>query len=323
MKGKNSFSLLCLAAGMGSLYFRMPQVLPAQAALLVGIWQSFLIALLLGLLRKAGKDWKSSALVRGLLTVCFLFSAAVDLLDLNRFYQAAYPNQLHGWVLGILLLGAAGMITGGELRTLKHLTRLVFPLLGISLGLLVLSCAGLLHTANLTAWEEREVARAALSLRDLVPWPEYLALALWGSREGNAPLLWVPMAKTGISIFVLILAELALGDRGAQWPSHSLSLLGQLSVFNRLEWIQITVWLLLLMTRLAFSLYLLERLTGKSPWWLHAAAIWAGFLCLSTLDPAKVWAIQRAILWGGTGIILARGVCRWEDPLKFWRSAPH
>lgn len=323
MKVKNNFSLLCLAAGLGSLYFRMPQVLPAQAALLVGIWQAMLLWLLLWLLRKSGKNWKSSGLIRSLLGACFLFSAAVDLVDLNRFYQAAYPDQLHSWVLGILMLGAAGMAVGGGLRTLKHLTRMVFPLLVFSLLLLILSCAGLLHVTNLSVWEEREIARAALSFRDLVPWPEYLALALWGSREGTAPLFWVPISKAGISAGILILAELALGDRGAQWPAHSLSLLGQLSVFNRLEWIQITVWLLLLMTRLAFSLYLAGRIMGISSWWLEGAVIWALFLFLSALDPGRAWALQRALLWGSTGIILIRGLCRWEDPLRFWRSASH
>lgn len=321
MKGKNSFSLLCLVSGLGSLYFRMPRQLPAQAALLVGVWQSVLLYFVLRLVRKAGKDWKSSALVRGLLAFSFLFTASVDLLDLNRFYQSAYPNQLHGWLLGILLLGAAGMMTGGELRTLKHLTRLMFPLLGISLALLTLSCAGLFHTSNLTAWEGTEILREAFSLRDLIPWPEYLALVLWGSREGTAPLFWVPAARTGISAFILTLAELALGDRGARWPAHSLSLLGQLSVFNRLEWIQITVWLLLLMTRLAFLIYLAGRLTENFPWWINTAAIWTGFLCLSMLDATRVWAVQRAVLWGTAGIILIRGLCRWEDPLKHWRSA--
>ena len=320
MKGKNSFSLLCLAASMGSLYFRMPQELPAQAALLVGVWQSIFISLILWLVRKAGRDWKSSGLIRYFLAVSFLFSAAVDLLDLNRFYQAAYPDQLHGWLLGILLLAVAVMAVRGNLRTLKHLTRIVFPLLAFSLVLLVLSCLGLFHPSNLSVWEGREVSRAAISLRNLIPWPEYLALALWGSREGTFPLFWVPMARTGVSAFILILAELALGDRGAQWPAHSLSLLGQLSVFNRLEWIQITVWLLLLLTRLGFSLYLAGQLTGKAGL-IQGVVVWTGFLCLSVLDPAQVWAVQRAILWGATGIILMRGLCRWEDPLKFWRSA--
>lgn len=321
MKEKKSFSLLCLAASLGNLYFRMPQELPAQAALLVGVWQSILIFLILWLVRRAGRDWNSSVLVRYLLAGCFLFSAAVDLLDLNRFYQAAYPNQLHGWLLGILLLGVAVMAVRGELRTLKHLTRIIFPLLVASLALLVLSCAGLFHPTNLSVWEGREVARAAISLRDLVPWPEYLALALWGVQEGTAPLLWVPAARTGVSVFILILAELALGDRGAQWPAHSLSLLGQLSIFNRLEWLQITVWLLQILTRLGFSLYLFRQLTKSPNWWLSGVLVWACFLCLSVWEPAQAWAAQRAVLWGTTGIILIRGLCRWDDPLKCWRSA--
>lgn len=312
MKTKKNFSLLCLAAGLGNLYFRMPQELPAQAAVLVGIWQSLLLFLVMLLLRKAGGNWKDSALIRWLLLSVFLYSAGADLMDLNRFYQTAYPQQLPGWVLSLLMLGSAAILAKGELRTLKNLTRVVFPLLVISLVLLILSCWNMFHLNNLISWGWSRISREMFSLQNLMIWPEYLALAIWVTEEGKAPLLWVPLVRAGVCSVILVMAELAFGNRGARWPAQSLSLLGQLSVFNRLEWIQITVWLLLLMTRLAFYLYLSRSILGKSDSFLLAGAAWAVSIGLTALEPEIIWQIQQAALWAAAGIILVRGVCRWD-----------
>lgn len=320
MKTKKNFSLLCLAAGLGNLYFRMPQELPAQAAVLVGIWQSFLLFLVMLLLRKAGGDWRNSALVRWLILGVLLYSAGADLMDLNRFYQTAYPQQVPGWILSLLMLGSAAILAKGELRTLKNLTRVVFPLLVISLALLILSCAEMFHLNNLTSWGWDRISREMFSLDNLILWPEYLALALWVTEEGEASLFWVPLVRAGVYSLILVMAEMAFGNRGARWPAQSLSLLGQLSVFNRLEWIQITVWLLLLMTRLAFYLYLSRSILEKSDSFVLAGAAWALSIGLTALEPEMIWEIQQAALWAVAGIILVRRVCRWEGSSKHLRG---
>lgn len=178
-----------------------------------------------------------------------------------------------------------------------------------------------LHAAPLTGqdWQAAFVSQLALP-------PEYLLFALWPPQPGQRCRKAVTFAASALSFdaAVHLLLELFFGAAmpTRQTPVQGAAQCGALSIFNRLEWLQILLWCMVVTVRLALYLYAMVELWGgragagsaaagldRYPLYFGGMALLCAVLRTVTLEQAFYW--RSAVCWGFAAVVMVTGGCQW------------
>ncbi len=252
----------------------------------------------------AGKN----ALLQKVLCVLLAISSALEILRLHALFGSVYPGTLG--LAGTCFVVLAPVIYLRREPALRQTANALLVFGAACMAIMVLSVAPRLRVPNLHAapltgqdWQAAFVSQLALP-------PEYLLFALWPPQPGQRCRKAVTFAASalGFDAAVHLLLELFLARPcpPAKPRCRGAAQCGALSIFNRLEWLQILLWCMAVTVRLALYLYAMVELWGGRAGAGSAAA---------RLDryPAVLWrhgsvvccAAHRA---AGTGILLAQ--CR-------------
>lgn len=204
----------------------------------------------------------------------------------------------------------------------------VLGLMVVAGVVLVLSVADRLRIDNLqTDVVSADNLQQALTAQGTL-YPELLLPALWPDREkrGSHTIIRLAILGTVFQTGVHLLLELFFGAGMPQAvnPVHQAARFGNLSIFDRLEWLQLIVWTMAVSVKLGLYLYAFTRLTGGKgvrennlnglPQFVLASGMWI-ILCmiLKRLDLyAQINAWQTVAVWlFAIGVVLAGGV-RWS-----------
>ncbi len=263
-----------------------------------------------------------------------VFSAAVEILRLNALYAALYPSTLN-----LLTVGAALLLPGVFLRRNAALVRtaqVLLALLPVCLGVLLLSVAARLRVSNLQsvpvtrasltyAWKARLWLRPEYLLPGFLP---ALSARRSVSRQGMPFRLALSAGLLAAAFHLLLELFFGAGLPGVENPLHSAARCGALSVFNRLEWLQLALWTMAVTVRLALYLYAASRLCGTAiraqspadsllPFGLCAGAVLflAGTLRIMPLSGLQ--RLQNRLIWGCALAEILTGEGRtWIQRLK-------
>lgn len=250
-----------------SLFVR--SLLQVQAA----FWtRSGLLTLLPGILFQAAvgclfaRCWRvGSCLPLKVLFVWVLaISAAQDVLNLWGLYTEAYPDAVS--LFGICLTVAVPVLYLRRVSALAQTANVVLGLLLAACALLWISLADRLAVTNL----QTDVADAASMGRALAAhctiYPELLLPALWpdSDKRGHNAVLRLAVFSGLFQTGMHLLLELFFGAAMPRaWnPVHRMARCGSLSIFDRLEWLQLIVWTMAVAVKLALCLYAGTRLLG-------------------------------------------------------------
>ena len=260
-----------------------------------------------------------------------LASAALEALRLNALYQATYPGAT--MLLGICL---AVVLPGIYLRRASSLAQtgnVILALVFAGCLFMVVTVAGRLQITNLqlpavSAHELQSAAGAQLTL-----YPEYLLPALWytaAGHQGNGAKTcfklagWAILFGTGINLILELFFGAALPQM--ENPVHTAARCGAISIFNRLEWMQLVLWTMAIVVKLALYLYAMVQLLAHAPrrgedgqgqtvplpavaGYLAAVALLAALL--QRTDGQALEAAQNAALWLLAAAVTVVGGVQW------------
>ncbi len=310
--------LLVLVTALAGSFIRpfgQPVQQPAaQGYLLAGLVAAPILYLVLCLYGRASAVRRQPGWFSLVLAGVLVLSAAMELLQCQRFYNYVLADQLSLFWFLILALGVAGCAAAYSVRALNRVSVMVLVLLALSLLLLLVSVAPQVRFENLL-YPAAPLAQAGLGvLARTVLLPEYLLLALLWEKEtpprtafrrGYALVLGVGF---GIESLLAALAELVLGAAGMQQsqPIYTIARLGGISVFRRLDAVHVAVWLLLFYLKLSLYFWAFLWLVRKAlPKVRRRTAGLAGILLILCVFgilrgfPGAVGAylVQQGLLW--------------------------
>lgn len=306
--------LLCSQVG----YYVRPGVLimPMSAAVLVLVAVAFSWAW-----RLVGQNLP----VRWGLLALLAMGSAVEILRLWRLFVSAYPDGMS--MFGICLMIVAPVIYLRRVSSIAQTANVVLALLLVICVLLVASIAPELQLYNLQCVRLTRDQVQRTFLAQVVLFPEYLLPALWpgSARFGKHTLLRLSVFGVGFSVAAHFILELFFGaDAPLQEnPLHTAAQSGALSIFNRLEWLQLILWTMIVTIKLAMYLYAGVHLMGghacksennavgldRFPFYfilmLFLCALWR------SADIDRLATARDLLLAVFVGLIVLGGVFRW------------
>ncbi len=230
-------------------------LLPVSVVILTGIATVFSYAW-----RVAGQK----TLARWGLLALLAMSSALEILRLWRLLASVYPDGMN--MFGICLMIVVPVIYLRRVSSIAQTANVVLSILLVSSILMALSIAPQLHVSNLQCVPLSRDQITSTLWAQVVLYPEFLLPALWpdSARFGRHTLLRLAGWGLAFSLADHLLLELFFGvDAPIQEnPLHTAAQSGALSVFNRLEWLQLILWTMIVTIKLALYLYAGVHLMG-------------------------------------------------------------
>lgn len=307
--------LVTALAGSFIRPFGQPVQQPAaQGYLLAGLAAAPALCLVLYLYGRAAAVRRQPAWACLALAGVLALSAAMELLQCQRFYQYVLADQLPLFWFLALALGVAGLAAQYSLRALNRVSVLVLGLLALSLVLLLVSVAPQVRFENLE-YSAEPFKQAGLGLlARTVLLPEYLLLALLYEPQkpsratlgrGYALALGIGF---GLESLLAALAESVLGAAGPRQsqPIYTIARLGGISVFRRLDAMHVAVWLLLFYLKISLYFWAFLWLCRRAlPRVRRMPAGIAGLLLILLIfgvlrafpGAASAYFVQQGLLW--------------------------
>ena len=286
--------------------------LPASAAVLAAV------------LLLVSTTWQGNALLQKVLCVLLAISSALEILRLHALFGSVYPGTLG--LAGTCFVVLAPVIYLRREPALRQTANALLVFGAACMAIMVLSVAPRLRVPNLHAapltgqdWQAAFVSQLALP-------PEYLLFALWPPQPGQRCRKAVTFAASalGFDAAVHLLLELFFGAAmpTRQTPVQGAAQCGALSIFNRLEWLQILLWCMVVTVRLALYLYAMVELWGgragagsaaagldRYPLYFGGMALLCAVLRTVPLEQAFYW--RSAVCWGFAAVVMVTGGCQW------------
>lgn len=205
-----------------------------------------------------------NALLRALFTALLAMSSVIELLRLWQLAGTLYPGAVTLTAVCVTVL--LPVIYLRRVSAIAQTANVLLCLLAGATAVMLLSVAGRLRVTNLQAVPLGAVGFGKALWAQWTLYPELLLPALWprrAGRGGRVPLrlaAGVTLAGAGLHTVLELFFGAAMPQR--QNPLHTAAQSGALSIFNRLEWLQLLLWTMLVSLKLAVYLYAMVGLCG-------------------------------------------------------------
>lgn len=216
------------------------------------------------------KAWQSgtSPLLRLLFAILLFYTSALELLQFWNLAQRLYPGAIS--LTALCLTTLLPVIYLRRVSAISQTAHVVLCLLILAFGFMLLTVLPRLHITNLQMVPLQISDFTTAAKEQLTLYPEYLLPALWPQqqmRERHHPLLRLAMIALWFDVGVHWILELFYGASMPNRidPIHAVARCGALSVFNRLESLQLILWVMAITLKLALYLYAICLLLTKSP----------------------------------------------------------
>ena len=263
-------------------------------------------------------SWRQGAtpLLRLLFALLLAGTSVLELLRLWNLTQRLYPGAVTQLALCLLVL--LPILYLRRVSAISQTAYVVLCLLCIATAGMLLSVFPRLHITNLQdaalSWPDfADAARDQLTL-----YPEYLLPALWPEpqKRGRHTLLWLAGVALGFDVTIHAMLELFYGAAMPLRadPLHAAARCGALSVFTRMEWLQLILWVMAVTIKLALYFYAMTRLLGGEARQENAAANLGPFcvyLLLRGLDVDAALRWRSAFTWGFVLLAWIGGAAAW------------
>lgn len=210
----------------------------------------------------------ASPLLRLLFAGLLFYTSALELLHFWDLAQRLYPGTLS--MTALCLMTLLPVVYLRRVSTISQTAHVVLCLLVLASGFMLFTVLPRLKITNLQMIPLQPSDFATAAKEQLTLYPEYLLPALWPQQKSGKhrrPLLRLAMMALWFDVGIHLVLELFYG---AAMPSridpiHAVARCGALSVFNRLESLQLILWVMAITLKLALYLYAISILLTKSP----------------------------------------------------------
>lgn len=270
--------------------------------------------------------WRQGAtlLLRLLFAALLAAASVLELLRLWQLAQRLYPGTVTQLALCLLVL--APILYLRRVSAISQTAYVVLCLLCVATAGMLLSVFPRLRITNLQNIALTQPDLWAAARDQLTLYPEYLLPALWPEpqKRGRHTLLRLAGTALGFDVAVHAMLELFYGAAMPLRadPLHAAARCGALSVFTRMEWLQLILWVMAVAVKLALYLYALLRLLGGESRQENAAANLGPFaiylllvptacLLLRGLDVDAALRWRSAVTWGFAILVWIGGAAAW------------
>lgn len=317
MRDKESGGFVPLMALLTVLLTDSARWSNARETILLGLVEATLMSCLLVLVWWTSPVWQVSPVLRWVFAGYLLISASHSATEMWQFYKTVFPNQIGCWTFFWLVIGAAMLLSDSRRGSLNNMAKILASLSLGALLVLIISGWSMFHWENLST-----EAVSYPQLFQVRLFPEYLIFCGLLRPQKAKTIFSFSFAFWGIQSALAIVVELVLGGNPAQdFPIYSVALLGKISVFNRLEGVQVLCWLLLLCLKLALYLWAVGQLFPEGKSWLHGLLVLSGVAMLLQLPERGIGSWFNAAGWLLTLTILCRGLCGWKNLQRYWQCS--
>lgn len=300
-------------------------VLPVSVAVLAAVSMGFSWAW-----RRVG----DSRIAGWSLLALLALSSAAEILRLWRLFESAYPDGMS--MFGICLMMVAPVIYLRRVSSIAQTANVVLSVLLVGGILMLVSIASQLHLSNLQSVPLTVQQVKTTLWAQSILYPEFLLPALWpgSARFGRHTMLRLAGGSLAFSVAAHLVLELFFGaDAPMQEnPLHTAAQSGALSIFNRLEWLQLILWMMVVIIKLALYLYAGVHLMGGSACKSENNAVGLDrfpfyfglmlFLCAlwRSTDVNYLFEIRNLLLLLYVGLVVLGGVLQWLVAAKSKRA---
>lgn len=272
--------------------------------------------------------WRIGAtpVLRLLFAVLLAGTSVLELLRLWGLAQRLYPGTVTQLALCLLVL--APILYLRRVSAISQTAYVVLCLLCLATAAMLLSVFPRLRSTNLQILSLTGADFADAAADQLTLYPEYLLPALWPEPEkrGRHTLLRLSGTALGFDVAIHGLLELFYGAAMPLRadPLHAAARCGALSVFNRMEWLQLILWLMAVTVKLALYLYAINRLLGiktaarqehaaadLGPFAVYLLLLTTACLLLRGLDVDAALRWRSTATWGFAVLVWIGGAAAW------------
>lgn len=294
----------------------------AQWGLLAVPFSAGVLAVLGWLFARCWRAWPNP-LFRWSLAVILAFSSSLEILRLWRLSAQLYPETVTFLSLCVMVL--LPVLYLRRVSAIAQTANVLAALLTAAGILMLLSILPRLRVEHLQMppLTLRGLCQAAKA--QIVLYPEYLLPALWPEQDkrGRHTLGRLAVLAVGLDAGAHLVLELFFGaampDRLD--PIHAAARSGALSIFNRLEWLQLLLWAMAVSVKLALYLYAMFRLCGvqgqkgtavqleRYPLYLAGMLVLCALLRKTDVQQVLQW--RNAAVWGLAMAVWMGGGTAW------------
>lgn len=262
-------------------------------------------------------------LFRLLFALLLLYTSVLELLRFWKLAQRLYPGQVS--LLAVCLMILLPVIYLRRVSSISQTAHVVLCMLVLATGFMLLTVLPRLHLTNLQTMSLPKADFAAAAQEQLVLYPEYLLPVLWPPQQKHSrhPMLRLALFALWFDVGIHFVLELFYGAAMPLRldPIHAAARCGALSIFNRLESLQLILWGMAVTLKLALYLYAMKELFSREQWGgssvtvgsfpLYFAALWLLCVLGQNMDIQTSMQIRNLLTWGFVILIGMGGVAAW------------
>lgn len=259
-----------------------------------------------------------------ILFVALLFYASI--LELLRFWNLAqrlYPGSLS--MTAVWFMAILPVLYLRRISSISQTAHVILCLLLLATVFMLLTVIPRLKITNLQVEALTFDDFASAAKEQLIVYPEYLlpALVPVQEKQHRQPLLRLAAIALWFDVGIHFVLELFYGAAMPLRtdPLHAVARCGALSVFNRLESLQLILWSMAITLKLALYLYAICLLVSKSrkkaetvslnQFLLYGATLWLTCSLLQKTDVSSAAQIRSYLTWGIVLLTWMGGVAAW------------
>ena len=323
MKGNDPslFGALLLSLMVRSLL--LGQSLYWSRAGILMLLPGILVSALAGILFARAWPMARNRLTELIFILLLALGAVLDLLSLWNLYTAVYPDAVS--LVGICLTALVPVLYLRRVSSIAQTANVVLGLLLVAGLILIVSVSDRLAVTNLRLEANPQDLQTALTAQCALS-PELLLPALRQKRRcpANRTIFRLALFAGLFQVGLHLLLELFFGAAMPQAvnPLHQAARCGSLSIFDRLEWLQLIVWTMAVSVKLGLYGYaaaFLFRVHSADENSLRGLPQFAGIgavlvvfcTALARQELSRLFAWQNYLAWSLLGITILWGGIRW------------
>ncbi len=187
----------------------------------------------------------------------------ISCVQMYCLLQEIWQSPLGQWLLPVILLLFAALLPGESPASMTLSAQVLWGGAGVAMLIFLFSAAPNMHLHSLATANGQVLRQNALvALGGLcLPVPEYVLLTDPGLELPPREKITFPAILCALEAGLSLAAELTFGQQAINLPlyGYEMAKIGTLFSLQRLETLQVVLWLCLLLWRLRFLLILLEK----------------------------------------------------------------
>lgn len=267
--------------------------------------------------------YEHSFLLRILFIVLLFYTSVLELLHFWNLAQRLYPGSLS--MTAVCLMTLLPILYLRRISAISQTAHVVLCFLLLATGFMLLTVLPRLKITNLQM-VPLELSDFTLAAQEqLTLYPEYLLPALLPvqGKKRRRPLFRLALVAIWFDVGIHTILELFYGAAMPLRldPLHAVARCGALSIFNRLESLQLILWIMAITLKLALYLYTICQLIDKIPakgnpvslerFLLYISALWLACMFLQKVDIPSAMQLRSVLTWVFAWITVIGGVAAW------------